>query len=1415
MKINSTWGFSGILIFCALLVPTIYQNLYAQNVNPIVNYVCSDQDLLAESPGNSGLNNIFTGCSSQALSPNLSFYLVQVQSGTTFTFLVTPENNIDFDFASWKNPDLTNLGPADRGSQNDPNQTNVFNIGLDLNSTELCEGPGASGNPDPGLVRYYDVVPGDQILIAIDRWSGTQSGFILSFGGDAVLNCTFEGDDYFECDNDMNGSEAFDLTSIGTDIADGDPNMQFSYYNNQADAESDATTTLNTPHTIFTSDNPTEAYVRVENQNGDLVRVEHVYLYLNNAPTINPLPDIEVCDDTILDGITTTDISINEALLTSDLSNLAISYYTSQTNANNATNPIVNPSIFTNNTSPYDQQVYVRVENSDGCFSTTSFHIIINNLTINTPDDIAQCDDTTLNDGYETFDLTSQIPDILGNLDPNNYTIKFFETQSQAENGTNEINTPQAYTNDNINLQNIFVRVTDNTTGCANIASFSLIVIPVPENLSATPLYACDWDGDGYTTFMLNEKNSEILGNLSGFNVFYYESMADLQAGINTLPSNYTNTSTPSQTLYVLVQNVTHGCYGTTTLELRVADIPVANNPAPISICDPDNDGYGFFDIESIKNEVTPNDGINYNITIHETQTDAENGINEFYSMYENILPDTQTMYVRVENSESHCYDVVPLQLIVNPTPIVPTTLDDLEICDDNVADGYAEFDLSFQNASVYGSQSTADFTITYHASLTAAEDGVQDLPFFYTNIYAFQQTIYVRLENNTTGCYTTREFDLIVHPNPVIAVDYDNTLELCDDFGEPGDELLIFDLTVENDEVTGDVNGYAVSYYHTSADAQSGNNQIINDTAYQNTVNPETLYVRVEDVNTGCTSFTTVTLRVLNNPTPLADIEPQETCDDDTDGDENNGQAVFDLTIDELAILNGEGGVTPVYYETYEDAFDGVNAIADPTAYYNITPYLQTIYIRVTNDVTGCYTITTFDLIVHPLPAVTDAPVYYLCEYDNDYVETFPLTDMDSFVMDGGDTTDLEITYYNTLADAEDDTAELVGPNITVNETRAIFARVYDEIHGCVQTVAYTIEIRQAPLANKPEPVALCDVEHELADGTIVPINDGIEIFDLTAVIDEIRGVQDPGTYEVSLYTSASDALDGINALEADEIVAYETTTTTLYALVTNVNTGCTNGDPIAVELYVEPLGEVVLTQTGSEVLCIDVTNNPIIGTDLGAGYSYLWNTGATTATIEITEGGEYFVEVINTNTINQCSYTSNTVVYQEASLPGVTPRVIQSEAFQGEDTIAVIAEGAGVSEYSYTLETGESNTTGIFTNVAPGFHTITITELNGCGSLAIQVSVIDYMRYFTPNGDGVNDKWRIIGLESQENAQVYIFDRQGKLIKQIAATSEGWNGTFNGTIMPSNDYWFKVVYTEPTTGEVKEYTSHFTLKR
>jgi len=65
---------------------------------------------------------------------------------------------------------------------------------------------------------------------------------------------------------------------------------------------------------------------------------------------------------------------------------------------------------------------------------------------------------------------------------------------------------------------------------------------------------------------------------------------------------------------------------------------------------------------------------------------------------------------------------------------------------------------------------------------------------------------------------------------------------------------------------------------------------------------------------------------------------------------------------------------------------------------------------------------------------------------------------------------------------------------------------------------------------------------------------------------------------------------------------------------------------------------------------------------------------------------------------------------------------------------------------------------------------------------------------KFFTPNGDGYNDYWNIKGVNNifSSKSIIYIFDRYGKLMKQILPSSQGWDGTINGEPMPADDYWF-----------------------
>ncbi|MFK7811482.1 MAG: T9SS type B sorting domain-containing protein, partial [Maribacter sp.] len=135
----------------------------------------------------------------------------------------------------------------------------------------------------------------------------------------------------------------------------------------------------------------------------------------------------------------------------------------------------------------------------------------------------------------------------------------------------------------------------------------------------------------------------------------------------------------------------------------------------------------------------------------------------------------------------------------------------------------------------------------------------------------------------------------------------------------------------------------------------------------------------------------------------------------------------------------------------------------------------------------------------------------------------------------------------------------------------------------------------------------------------------------------------------------------------------------------------------------------------------------------------------------------------------------------------------------------------------YEFAINGGEFQDDPVFLDVPPGLNTVIINDKNGCGiTEPLDFLVVGYPKFFTPNGDGMHETWNVLGIETLEDPVVFVFDRYGKLLKQLSATG-GWDGTFNGQRMPSSDYWFRFEYGEQENGAIvaKTRKTHFTLKR
>jgi len=144
--------------------------------------------------------------------------------------------------------------------------------------------------------------------------------------------------------------------------------------------------------------------------------------------------------------------------------------------------------------------------------------------------------------------------------------------------------------------------------------------------------------------------------------------------------------------------------------------------------------------------------------------------------------------------------------------------------------------------------------------------------------------------------------------------------------------------------------------------------------------------------------------------------------------------------------------------------------------------------------------------------------------------------------------------------------------------------------------------------------------------------------------------------------------------------------------------------------------------------------------------------------------------------------------------------------------NSVRVTVTGQGNYEYGIDTISGPYQDSNFFDNLAAGIHDIYIKDKNGCGIVQKTIAILGVPKFFTPNNDGSNDYWNVKGVNTTSNAKslIHIFDRYGKLIKQINPMSIGWDGTFNGIPLPADDYWYTVKLEDG-----REAKGHFSLKR
>jgi gliding motility-associated-like protein len=343
----------------------------------------------------------------------------------------------------------------------------------------------------------------------------------------------------------------------------------------------------------------------------------------------------------------------------------------------------------------------------------------------------------------------------------------------------------------------------------------------------------------------------------------------------------------------------------------------------------------------------------------------------------------------------------------------------------------------------------------------------------------------------------------------------------------------------------------------------------------------------------------------------------------------------------------------------------------------------------------------------------------------------------------------------------------------------------------------------------------------------------------------------QTQAAYDVNFYDSEynPDALIPLTPAPITGLVNYQAYTHLVWVAVKNKLTGCEKISKFQITIE-QPATPVITTDNNIDVICVDYNTHLVVRTltlkatnatvylppSVAPVYNYQWldttgtpipganNSTYTVASAFANNISSNFSVIMTSTTPSPlgCGATTSppfTVLQsgQAVPLPIGSQGYTVTHAFSENQTITVNVEGYGT--YQYSLDDGPRQTSNVFENVSLGDHSITIWDTEGgiansCDPYMIPlVHTIDYPHYFTPNGDDINDNWNIVGLQYDNTAKIYIFDRQGKLIKQISPQSKGWDGTYNGNLMPSTDYWFTVDYSEDKA--YKQFKAHFSLKR
>lgn len=367
--------------------------------------------------------------------------------------------------------------------------------------------------------------------------------------------------------------------------------------------------------------------------------------------------------------------------------------------------------------------------------------------------------------------------------------------------------------------------------------------------------------------------------------------------------------------------------------------------------------------------------------------------------------------------------------------------------------------------------------------------------------------------------------------------------------------------------------------------------------------------------------------------------------------------------------------------------------------------------------------------------------------------------------------------SFFLLKSDAENNINQQDTIFRNTSNPQILFAKVTDSRTGCFSIAELTLFVNIGPTYTY-------SIDHCDDDG----LEDGLYNFTLA---DAQIASDFPPLTTISYYKDIDDAL-----LEQNELGNQFTNTSLgnqiIYAKATGSGT-CLGIFPIHLRVLELPKIELATT----DYVCTNLPNQytTLTAEILSGNISSLqfdWSSGEKTSSIRVNQPGTYTVKV--TNALGCEKIRTITVFPSNNATISAIDIVDNSE----NNTATVQLTDSSIGNYLYSIDapSGPFQVSNHFENIKAGFHTIYVYDDRGCGTVSQEISILKIPKFFTPNGDGRNDTWDIVGMSPKfyVKSKIYIFDRFGKLLADINPLSNGWNGIFNGQPLPSSDYWYVI---------------------